>query len=339
MRIRTPLVSAVAGFLLLGALAGSADPKEALAGAPSCKPTRSIEAIVDDSGSMELSDPNRLRVQAMDLLINSLDASTNLGAVEFGSSFDPAIPSADVVFPVEPVGPNAASMKSALDAKILADAGSTDYNAAFSTGTAANPQAQARIFLTDGGHNQGTYNETHLTQDVPTYVVGFGAGLSLPEDQARLAKIATDGGGRYFPLADASSLQSVMAEIEAALTCQTTPREFIDELGQGQGKAHSLAVGASTKMVQITLTWASPLDKFKVSGLRLTGKSGPIAVAPRVKKPRKLKVIETASTTYTVLKVSGLSKGTLHFKVRAAKLGSGSPVVQLTTQVGQSSHH
>ena len=118
--------------------------------AAACTRVRNIEAIIDDSGSMGSTDPNRLRVQAMDLLINALDANTSLGAIEFGSSFDPTMPSADVVFPVEPVGPNAAQMKAALDTKIQADAGGTDYNAAFDTARAANPGAGARIFLTDG---------------------------------------------------------------------------------------------------------------------------------------------------------------------------------------------
>ena len=101
------------------------------------------------------SDSNRLRVQAMDLLINALPDGTQLGAIQFGSSFDPATPSASVVFPVEAIGPNAAAMKSALDTQIQGDDGGTDYNAAFDTGRAANPGAGARIFLTDGGHNSG----------------------------------------------------------------------------------------------------------------------------------------------------------------------------------------
>jgi hypothetical protein len=338
----TASILLAAGLLfLVGALADSGRA----AGAPaagSCTPVTNAEAIVDDSGSMVVTDPNRLRVQALDLLINALSSKTNLGAIEFGSSFESATPSADVVFPTEPIGPNAAAMKTALDESIQGDAGGTDYNAAFDTARAANPGAQARIFLTDGGHNAGTYNDTHLNpppqSQTPTYVVGFSAGLSLPEDQARLAKIASDTGGRYFPLPDSSALQSVMGQIEAELSCQSAPRQFTDELGQGQSKAHSVAIGASTKAVQITLTWASPLDRFKLSGLRLVGKHGPIAVAPRPKKPRKLKVSESTSTTFTMLKVSGLRKGTLHFKVKAAVIGSGEPKVTLTTQVGQSAH-
>jgi hypothetical protein len=229
-------------------------------------------------------------------------------------------------------------MRTALDQKIHADNGATDYNGAFAQSDLDNPGANARIFLTDGGHDVGTYNEGHLVHSVPTYVIGFG-GIAAGEDQARLQKIASDTGGRYFPLEDSAQLQSVMNTIEAALTCQTPPRQFTDLLAKGQSKTHSVAIGGATKSVQITLTWTSPLDKFKLSGLRLVNKGHLLAVASRPgKKPGKLKVSRTISSTFAVIKVAHLHKGQLRFAVKAATVGSGAPKVSLTTQVGQSSH-
>ena len=150
-------------LLLAGSAAAASGATTAGASASSCKPAADIEAIVDDSGSMAITDPNRLRVQAMNLLIDTLSPTTQLGAVEFGSGY-PRIPARPPtrVFPPEPVGPNAAAMRSALDQKINADNGATDYNAAFAQADADNPGADARIFLTDGGHDVGTYNEAHL---------------------------------------------------------------------------------------------------------------------------------------------------------------------------------
>jgi hypothetical protein len=275
----------------------------------------------------------------MDLLINALDAKTNLGAIEFGSSFDPATPSADVVFPTEPVGAHAAAMKAALDAKIQADAGGTDYNAAFDTARAAAPGAQARIFLTDGGHNAGTYNDTHLNAppqaQTPTYVIGFGTGLSQPEDQARLAKIASDTGGRYFPLPDSSALQSVMNQIETKLTCQSAPKTFSDALAQGKSKSHKVTIAGRTKSAQLALSWTSPLDRFRISGLKVV-RHGRVVARPARKRIRKLKVNVRTGSTFAVVKVSRLVKGTLRFKVSATTIGSGQPKVTLTTQVSQS---
>ncbi len=309
------------------------------ASAATCKSASNIEAIVDDSGSMEITDPDRLRVQAMNLLIDDLAPSTQLGAVEFGSGFESlGIPSAATVFPPGPVGSSATAMRSALDAAIHADNGATDYNGAFAKSDADNPGADARVFLTDGGHDIGTYNDAHLVHKVPTYVIGFGAGIAPGEDQARLKKIAKDTSGKYFPVKDTSELQAAMNSIGAALTCQTPPRQFTDTLNQGQVKLHKITIGAATKTLQITLTWASPLDKFKLTGLVLIGKNGPLAVASRSQRPPgRLKVTKTTSSTFTILKVSKLRKGTLSFGVKAAKVGSGARAT-LTTQVGQSSH-
>jgi von Willebrand factor type A domain len=327
-------------LLLMGLIAApsSAAVLSASPSAANCTRASNIEAIIDDSGSMEITDPDRLRVQAMNLLIDTLDPKTQLGAVEFGSGFDiPGIittPPADTVFPPQPVGANAAAMRTALDSVVKADNGATDYNGAFAQSDTDNPAADARIFLTDGGHDVDAYNEGHLTHKVPTYVIGFGSGLSSGEDQARLKKIAKSTDGKYFAAQDTSQLQSVMNSIGAALTCQTPPRLFTDVLKQGQSKPHSITVGAATKTLQITLTWTSPLDKFKVSGLRLVGKQGVLAVASR--KPSKLKVTKTPSSTFTIVKVSGLRKGTLHFNVKAAAIASGAAKATLTTQVGQS---
>jgi hypothetical protein len=326
-------------LLVVGLIAAPGASASALASASACKQASNIEAIVDDSGSMEITDPDRLRVQAMNLLIDDLSPNTQLGAIEFGSGIDiPGIittPPASTLFAPGPVGANATAMRSALDTAIHADNGATDYNGAFAKSDADNPSADARVFLTDGGHDIGTYNEAHLVHKVPTYVIGFGSGISAGPDQARLKKIAGDTGGKYFPVQDASTLQAAMNSIGAALTCQTPPRQFTDTLSNGQSKLHSITVGAATKTLQITLTWASPLDKFKLSGLRLVGKNGLVAVASS--SVGKLKVVKTTSSTFTIVKISKLRKGTLRFKVKAAKVASGAKAT-LTTQVGQSTH-
>jgi hypothetical protein len=336
---RSVLGLLVGGAIVAAAAVPSAGTASDARTAAACKPVSNVEAIIDDSGSMSVTDPNRLRVQAMDLLINALNAKTNLGAIEFGSSFDPATPAADIVFPFEPVGTNAAAMKTALDTKIQADAGGTDYNAAFNAGRGANTGAQARIFLTDGGHNSGPYLNTHLNpasqRQTPTYVIGFSGGLAQPVDQARLAKIASDTGGKYFALPDASALQSVMNQIETTLTCQSAPRTFRDTLAQGKSKAHSVTIGGKSKSAQLALSWTSPLDQFKISGLKIVSNGKVVASSAR---KRKLKVKVRTGSTFAVIKLSHLAKGHLRFKVKATRVGSGQPKVALTTQVSQSRH-
>jgi len=123
-KLRTP--GLIVGAAIVAAALAPSSGQAVGARAAACTPVKNVEAIIDDSGSMTGSDSNRLRVQAMDLLINALPDGTQLGAIQFGSSFDPATPSASVVFPVEAIGPNAAAMKSALDTQIQGDDGGTD---------------------------------------------------------------------------------------------------------------------------------------------------------------------------------------------------------------------
>jgi hypothetical protein len=337
MRSTRSVLGVVLGGVAVAAVAAapsSAEGPQAQAAAACAKATN-IEAIVDDSGSMDVTDPNRLRVQALDLLINALDPGTTLGAIEFGSDLFGSQPAADVVFTPQAVGSNAAAMKSALDSKIHADNGGTDYNAAFTTGRAANPGAAARIFLTDGAHNEGNYNNTHLNPtgpQTPTYVIGFSPGLASPADQARLQKIAGDTGGRFFPLADSSQLQAVMNGIETTLTCQTPPKTFNDNLAQGKSKTHVVALGKKAKSAQIALSWSSPLDTFKIKNVRIVRGGKVVASAAKV---RKLKVKVHKGSTFAVVKVSRLVKGKLRFTVKAVKIGSGTPKVKLTTQASQ----
>jgi hypothetical protein len=334
MRSKRSALLVVIGASLMGAgIVTQSGAESPHAHAAACTKASNIEAIIDDSGSMAGTDPNTLRVKGVKLLINTLSSGTFLGAVEFGGSFDPSTPSADTVFKPAAVGPNATAMGNALDSKIKADNGVTDYNAAFAQSDADNPNAAARIFLTDGAHNVGDYNNGHLTHKVPTYVVSFGSGITGP-DQARLQGIANDTGGHYYPLVDSSQLQSIINAIGAALTCQTPPQTFNDKLAQGKSKTHAVTIGANTKSLQIALTWASPLDQFTISHLRLVSHGKTIAVASR-RKVRRLKVKRTKSQTFTVLRVSRLQKGKLKFRLKATRIGSGQPKVTLTTQVSR----
>jgi len=338
MKRHRNLLSGVTAALAAAAVAVPAGSAGAASATPAtaCTAATNIEAIIDDSGSMSLTDPGTLRVKAMKLLIDSLSSGTTLGALEFGGNFfegEGQPPASDVLFNPEAVGPNASAMFAAMESKIHADNGGTDYNSAFALSDASNPTAQARIFMTDGGHDVGTYNNGHLVHRVPTYVVGFSGGVASSEDQARLRTIAGDTGGVFYPLSDSSQLQSVVNSIGALLTCQTPPQTFTDKLKAGASKVHTLTVGGSTKSLQIALTWASPLDKFTISGLKVTGHGRTLARAARHIK--KLTVKTTASETFAILQVTGLVKGKLSFKVKATSIGSGSPQVTLTTQVGK----
>lgn len=330
------IASAGGAGTLLAALAivpgGAAADRGALAAA-SCTPVSNIEAILDDSASMAFTDPNRLRVSALNLLIDTPgNEKITLGAAEFGGSFLSSEPAADTVFPPEAIGPNAAAMKKALGEKIQADNGTTDYNAAFAQAQADDPNAKARIFLTDGGHNAGEYQNGHRGGP-PTYVIGFSSAIA-GEDGQRLQQIADETGGKYFPQTDSSNLQAVMNEIGTTLTCQSPPKVFKDAFTKvGQTKPHAVKLASKARSAQLTLSWSDPADAFAIAGVRVVRNGQVVAISAR---KRHIKVTQRRGTTFLVVKLGNLVRGSLRFKVRATKLGSGNARVNLTTQVTQS---
>jgi hypothetical protein len=275
----------------------------------SCTPVTNVEAIVDDSGSMSGTDRNRLRVAALDLFVSKpQNANKTLGAVEFGSQ-------ADSLFAPEPIGRNAASMKSILNTKIRADNGATNYNDAFSLAKTDNANAKARIFLTDGGHNVGIYANGHQNGP-PTYVIGLTIGPATPgdADASRLQQIADETGGKYYPEQDASTLQATVNEISATLDCQQAPLRVVDTFtSQGQARSHSIAILKGIRTVELTSTWSDPTNKFALTGLRIgRGK----VLGRRI-----------AGATYLVVRITNPPRGTLRFKVTASRLVTGTASV------------
>lgn len=312
------------------AMAGERGPT---ARAAACSSAKNVEAIIDDSGSMAITDPDLLRIAGLDLLIQTPGyESLTLGAVEFGGSFFSGTPSADTVFAPERIGAARAAMQAALAAKVNADNGTTDYNAAFAKANADNPSAQARIFLTDGAHNAGTYGEGHRGGP-PTYVIGFGRLLSGGTDLARLKRIAAETKGTFYRVVSGGDLQPVFNDIGLKLACLGVARRFGDTFRRaGASAIHSVALGSAARSAQLTLTWASPRDVFTLTGIRVV-RRGRVVAASRV---RRLKVTRRRGKTFTVVKVSNVTAGRLQFRVRATRIGSGAPKVRLVTQVSQS---
>jgi hypothetical protein len=294
----TPVLAAV---IALGASAGAAASPTATASAAPCKVQRNIEAIVDDSGSMDITDPGKNRTELINAL-NSIKGNNGkkLGAVEFGDTADTLFPPTAIPVP----GPTLATGF----ALINADNGGTDYNLAFQNATAANPTADARIFLSDGEHNSGTYNNTHLSPNVKTYTVGFGA-----TDPTLLTKIATDTGGQAFNLTASAQVPAVAAGITAGLNCKKPPVVFNDRFArQGQSKPHSFK--ALGKTADILTTWET--IGTNITPVQIRG-----ALTPSVASVAKVKITVKKGKTFSTVHLKGLKKGKkVKFKVKAKTL-------------------
>jgi hypothetical protein len=310
--------------------------------ASSCTPAANIEAIIDDSGSMGVTDTDVNRAEAIKLLISkSGNAGKKLGAIEFGSDQSyatPPVPAAVTLFGPLTIGTNVAAMDTALTNALKADNGATDYNAAFALAKTDNPAANARIFITDGGHNAGDYANGHQGGP-PTYVIGLGIGpaSATDVDATRLQTIANETGGIYYPSVNTGNIAATVNKVDAALNCQAVAKTFTDTFTKvGQTKSKVVSIGSNTTSADLTLTWASPLDVFSITGISLKPAHGPAITIAK----KHLKIKRSSGKTFVNANIKGLKRGKLHFKLKVKTLGSGSfGGVTLTTQAVPNKHH
>ena len=321
------------GFVVAGAAvvaAGGTASGSASEGqtAQACTPKNNIEAILDDSGSMSLNDSTKKRAQAVKLVMATPgNEQKTLGAVEFGSDANPVFGPG-----VIGAGNNRNDFGLALDNMVNADNGGTDYNAGFSAAASHNPNADMRIFLTDGEHNAGAYAEGHKGGP-PTSVVGLFQTISA-DDEARLRQIASDTGGLYRRVTDDSELQPAMADVNAFINCQARPVRFTDIFRRpNQVKRRAITIPGGVRSVLFSLSWEEEDDRFDVAGFRVVRRGRTVAKA----QVRRLRVRKRRGDTFVTARVSRLVRGRLRFVLRARRVSpSSTGGVKLITQASRS---
>jgi Mg-chelatase subunit ChlD len=248
-----------------------------------CTPAQNVATIIDDSGSMSENDPLDIRAAAMQLLLTEpTGQGRTIGAVEFGDEAGP-------LFLPAKVGSDQASMLASLGE--LQDDGyddtgsDTNYNAAFAASAAEQPGADARIFLTDGEHNVGPYENGHVGGP-RTYVIGLNIGPAGQGSEAAdlLGRIASETGGVYYPLrqqpdddalVQSQRLQPVFNAINAELECQIAPSQATRSLTQ-PGVQSKPVKGSFYGNVgeQIVVSWTTPGTAVAISGVTVLNPGG-----------------------------------------------------------------
>ena len=193
-----------------------------------------VEAIVDISGSMSSSDPKFLRKDALNLLGDLSGTADGLGAVGFDNEYQPIF---DLTQTTSQAIVN--QLKARVKNQVI-NRGSTDYNIGMDKAWDAlnapgvNPaKPKMIIFLTDGGHNAGEYNNGHLRfaapglfngvtqRSWPVCAVQLGLKSAFQAaDVVRLKRIASDTGGKYFATQSSASLNDIYFKCRGQSTGQ-----------------------------------------------------------------------------------------------------------------------
>jgi hypothetical protein len=299
-----------------------------------------VEAIVDVSGSMAGTDPTNLRRDALNLLADLSGTADGLGAVGFDSGFKPI---ADLKQMATQAAVNA--FKAAVKAKV-GNFGSTDYNVGMDQAWAALNapgvdlnKPKLVVFLTDGAHNAGAYNNGHLRfaapgvfngvtqRSWPVCVVQLGKPATFNAvDVARLRRIASETGGRYFATQTSAKLTDIYFQCRGQGTGQQSllsKRAVFTKAGQQRVFRRALRKG----LKQATF-FVSSGGTFRFTfGLRdPRGRLHTSAV------PGK-NIVFRRGGTFAFFRVTKPAKGTWTIVIRATKILSTTGQGQVTISV------
>ena len=309
--------AAAVGLLAAMAAGGPASASPGANASAACAPSRDVEAIIDDSGSMSGSDPSNFRAKLMSAYIGlGGNQGKQLGAVKFSTG-------ASVLFPPQAINNGTQANMNNIFTTQLVNSGGTDYDAGFTLGNQQNPNATSRIFLSDGAPS--TDSNLQRTPPTTTYVVGLGVGSSASAVQ-ELNEIATDTGGPPpLFIEDAGQLQAAAGAITAGQNCRQLTT-FTDQFSN-QGQAFGHAFKANGKSADVLTTWpviGTTLDIVKVF-------QPGVKAGPSVASAAKVKVTKDKGATFATIHLKGLQKGKkVKFKVKATKLAGPTTA---TTQV------
>jgi len=316
-----------------------------------CTPSSQVATIIDDSSSMEDTDPDRIRVSAMQLLITKPSGLLRtVSAVEFGTR-------ASALFTPSLIAFSKDSMLAALSA--LQDDGvdgesATNYNEAFTGSSYLHPAATSRIFFTDGEHNVDDYLDVHVGGP-RTYVVGLGIGPSGEgnDDADLLRRIAAETGGEYFPLLRGSEenvstqvkrIQPLFNAIDALLQCRTAPKQSFRTVSRkGKPSRPVSAPYVGDEALEVVASWNDPDARITLGSIAVTGGRGKVFASLTGKTPRKgkkrgfrkvpkLEVSQATGIAYVTAKVPRPPKGS-HLKVSVKATSLPGPT-SVNVQIG-----
>jgi hypothetical protein len=272
---------------------------------PNCVQATNLENIVDDSGSMSSNDTLEGRRQMVEI-ITDLNRDMTFGGVEFGTDANPLFP---------PTIASNGHLTPAIFAGlglIDADNGLTDYNDGFISANAQNPAANARMFLSDGEHNQGAYANGHRNPPrVKTYVVGFGS-----VDPTILNVIASETGGPFFVVNTSTEVMEKGMEIHAQLNCQTPPIKKVLQFNPNSGGPFALAAKKGKKKKQRGKKVSFAPEGNTAQVVISHGTTGTVLKATGAKQGKKgARKTVTKGDNYVTLNFTGLKKGRVKFNV------------------------
>lgn len=192
------------------------------------KPVKNVVMVIDDSGSMTLSDPDNSRYSAAKTLVRRMDNDNQVAVVTFNHE-------AAVVQPLTPLSDpqKREQVLTAID-NLETTEGGTNISGAVSEALKVidndgkKGQGAMVIMLSDGVSNFETDRELQSYVERGIAVNTIGLGMEDPTGTSLLQDIARATGGQYYDVTDAALLGNVFQQIYDRLGDRTLLTERSD---------------------------------------------------------------------------------------------------------------
>ncbi|WP_046213788.1 vWA domain-containing protein [Paenibacillus wulumuqiensis] len=214
------LVPATLVVMFIGGLAAEALYQLDFNGA---KTVKDVVVVIDNSGSMQGTDPQNLRYQAVKNMVDSMDKDMRVGIVQFSDE-------ASVALPLTVLNPaSKQQVHQTMDTMVTTDGG-TDFTLALNTAMQMiqeqndDTRGTVVIMLSDGDSTLDS-NTLQPFQQQGIAIHTIGLSLQNGVNPNLLPEIASQTGGQYYDVSQATDLPKTFQQIYDTLDKRTLVTE------------------------------------------------------------------------------------------------------------------
>jgi len=214
--------------------------------------------IIDSSGSMSGTDPNRLRVAAGKLFVQTLEDQDKITVIDFDDA-------TRVLWPLQLVGTNRALASNSIGS--INSVGGTNISSGIAAAFAELNDSKSRpkigVLLTDGQQDGSSYDaqwqRAFAQKGWPIYTFGLSSGA----DAALLTSIAEETKGAYTALSTADQLVTLYNNLRIKLN--NTKPLAVNMVVLRQGETHTFEVAVPTYARTATFITSWPGSRVDTS--------------------------------------------------------------------------
>ncbi|MEW4371122.1 vWA domain-containing protein [Paenibacillus sp. JQZ6Y-1] len=184
---------------------------------------KDVVVVVDNSGSMLDTDPQKLRYQAIKNMVNSMDNDMRVGIIEFTDT-------ANVMLPLTSLEGSSRQQVNATIDGLTAGDGGTNFTAALDTAMDQIVQQEQSdrgitVIMLSDGYSSFDMSSLQPYRDRGIVINTVGLTLTNGGGENLLAKIASQTGGQYHGVAQAGDLNQTFQQIYDTLDKRTLVTE------------------------------------------------------------------------------------------------------------------